>query len=161
MAFKGNLRIDDIQGESQDADHRDEISVNGIQWGTRTKKSAQIKRGRSRSRPKVDSLTVFKSVDAATPYLALASMQGKSFDEIVLMVRKDSGEAHLDYLVITMTNCVFTSFDIESDPTGNDDIISEALSISFEKVKVIYTVQAEDHSAGDEHEIEYDIAAGV
>ncbi len=161
MAFKGNLGIPDIQGESRDPDHRGEISVNGIQWGTRTKKSAQVKRGRSRSRPKVDNLTVFKSVDAATPYLALAAMQGKSFDEIVLMVRKDSGEAHLDYLVITMTNCVLTSFDIETDPTGNDDVISEAVSIGFESVKITYTVQAEDHSAGDEHEITYDVVAGV
>jgi len=30
-----------------------------------------------------------------------------------------------------------------------------------EQIRLLYIIQADDHSAGDEHEIEYDIAAGV
>ena len=162
MALSGFLKIRDIAGESKRADHEDEIDVHGMQWGIRQGKSARVGRGRSRSRAKVDSLVVTKFTDAASPYLALASMQGKSFPEIILSVRKDSGEAHLDYLVITMTNCSITAFAMDNDGSDADLLaLTERVGIQFEKVKMIYTVQADDHSAGDEHEIEYDIAAGV
>ena len=33
-----------------------------------------------------------------------AAMQGKSLPEIIIMARKDSGDAHLDYLKITLSN---------------------------------------------------------
>lgn len=32
---------------------------------------------------------------------------------------------------------------------------------SFERVVVRYTMQADDHQSRDEHEIEYDVSAGV
>ena len=57
---------------------------------------------------------------------------------------QDSGEAHLDYLIITMENVQknrttpFETEDIGAKATGGDD-----------------------HSAGDEHEIEYDVSAGA
>lgn len=53
--------------------------------------------GRRRVRASVHDLTVLKSYDAASPHLTLATLRGQAFDEIVLTVRKDSGEAHLDY----------------------------------------------------------------
>ncbi len=34
-------------------------------------------------------------------------------------------------------------------------------SRSFTKIKLLYTVQADDHSSSDEHEIEYDVSAGA
>ena len=40
-------------------------------------------------------------------------------------------------------------------------MIEEALGLVFENVTFKYTVQEDDHSAGGEHEITYDIAAGV
>lgn len=61
-----------------------------------------------------------------------------------------------------MTNCVLTDYQMEN--SGSDDPltdISEAVDISFEKIRIIYIVQADDHSAGDEHEIEFDVVAGA
>ncbi len=89
-------------------------------------------------------------------------MQGKSFDEVVLTIRKDSGDAHLDYLHITMTNVIISQYEILGDGERmQGQTIMEDVGLSFENMKIKYTVQADDHSAGDEHEIEYDIAAGV
>jgi type VI secretion system secreted protein Hcp len=162
MAFQGYLKIADINGESHRADHEDEIDIHGLQWSIQQDSSTNTGRGRRQSRAKVDQLVLTKHTDAASPYLALATMQGKRFDEIQLSVRKDSGEAHLDYLVITMTNCLISGFDMNAGPPDTtDSLITEKIAITFEKIKMIYTVQADDHSAGDEHEIEFDIAAGV
>lgn len=162
MAITGYLLVPDIAGESKRADHEDEIDVHGLQWSIQQSERTSTGRGRTQSRAKVDNLVITKFTDASSPYLALASMQGKSFDKLVLSVRKDSGDAHLDYLVITLTNCQIAGFDMEAGPPNHDgSLITERVAISFERVAMKYTVQADDHSAGDEHEIEFDIAAGA
>lgn len=160
MPLTGYLKVPDVPGESQRVDHEEEIDVHSIEWEIAQAAQAQIGRGRSRARAEISALSMNKMYDAASPYLALACMQGKSFDEIVLMVRKDSGEAHLDYLKITMTNCAISHYSILPTPQDGQQI-EEHIGLTFEQVKVVYTVQADDHSAGDEHEIEYDLAAGV
>lgn len=161
MQQRGFLKIDDIQGESTVVDHEEEIDITGFQWGLERSTSTARRRGRARSRVEVDSLAVSKFADAASVYLALACMQGKSFPEVVLTMRKDSGEAHLDYLTITMTNVVIEGYDIVKDPDEPDQMPVEEVAFNFEEVKFTYIEQNPDGSAGDEHEIEYDIAAGV
>lgn len=178
MAITGYLLIDDIPGESQRADHEDEIDIVGVEWKIAQAASAQIGKGRSRSRAQVGAVKLTKTKDAASAYLALACMQGKSFPSMTLAVRKDSGDAHLDYLIITMEHATISSFrmagganlgkdsyvedaDADSFSDGATDTILEEIGVVFENVTYKYTVQADDHSAGDEHEITFDIAAGV
>lgn len=162
MAFTGYLKIPDIDGESLRADHEDEIDIHDISWLVEQAAVAQVGRGRSRARAEVHGFYFKKVYDASSPYIALAAMQAKSFDEVVATVRKDSGEAHLDYLTITMTNVVVSKYEITG--VGQDEQaqeLEEQIGFACEKVKIKYIVQADDHSAGDEHEIEYDIAQGA
>ena len=93
--------------------------------------------------------------------LMLACAKGKSFAEIVFTVRKDSGDAHLDYLIITLTNCIISGYRMAQSATeeANQEVISETIEISYEKLNFKYVVQADDHSKGDEHEVEYDLVA--
>lgn len=89
-------------------------------------------------------------------------MQGAAFAELVFTARKDSGEAHLDYLTVTMKKCIISHYGMaqsQAEDSGND-MIAEKVGISFEEVAIKYVVQADDHSAGDEHEVEYNIVAG-
>lgn len=161
MAFTGFLKIPDIYGESTNADHEDEIDVFGVTWGVEGSQNASIARGRRRRRAEVEDITFDKVVDKSSPYLFKAAASGKSFDEIVFSVRKDSGDEHLDYLVITLTNAILTDYAMYHEKEEEGDQICEIIAVSAETVKILYTVQADDHSAGDEHEIEYDIVAGV
>ncbi len=158
MAFSGYLKVPDIAGESVRADHEDEIDIFGANWGVVQETSATQGRGRVQGRAHASAFTFQKYMDASSPYLTLACLQGKSFDEVVFSVRKDSGESHLDYLVITLTNVIVSSYDMSG---GGDQQIMETVSLMAEKIKILYTVQSDDHSAGDEHEIEYDLVAGV
>ncbi|MCK0094143.1 type VI secretion system tube protein Hcp [Yoonia sp. F2084L] len=166
MPLTGYLKIDDIPGESKRADHEGEIDVHDIHWNISQGSSSARGSGRTQSRAQVSSLTCYKEVDASSPYLALACMQGKSIPEATLALRKDSGDAHLDYLTIKMTNCIVTTYEMLNDDAdqsedSDSDVVTERLALSFESVNMVYTVQADDHSAGDEHEIEFDIVAGV
>lgn len=162
MPLAAYLKIGDIAGESQRVDHEDEIDIHDIMWSIDRKSTSQVGRGRRRARAKIRPLLLRKFTDAASAYLLLACMQGKAFPEMILSVRKDSGEAHLDYLVITMENVTISKF--ETLGVGEDDegqTIEEIIGLVFENVTYKYTVQSDDHSAGGEHEITYDIAAGV
>ena len=158
MPFNGHLKVPDIEGESVRADHEGEIDIFGASWSVVQETSATQGRGRVQGRAHASAFTFQKYMDASSPYLTLACLQGKSFDEVVFSVRKDSGEAHLDYLVVTLTNVIVSSYDMSG---GGDQQIMETVSLMAEKVKILYTVQADDHSAGDEHEIEYDLVAGA
>ena len=159
MPMTGYMKLPDIAGESRREGHEDEIDIVSIDWNMSQAANMQQGSGRTSSRATVHPVGIAKTYDASSPYIALACMQGKAFDEVVISFRQDSGEAHLDYLVITLTNVVISSYSMNGSSMGEE--ITDQLSLAFEKVKVLYTVQADDHSSGDEHEIEYDVAAGV
>jgi len=161
MPLTGYMKIPDIAGESLRADHEDEIDIHDLMWSIEQAASAQVGKGRSRSRAQIGSIYARKYYDASSPYLALAAMQAKSFDEIVIYVRKDSGEAHLDYLEITLTNTIISKYEVLGVGANDGQVMEESVGLAFEEVKIKYTVQADDHSAGDEHEIEYDLGAGA
>lgn len=156
----GYLKIPDIPGESQRVDHEDEIDIHGIAWKVHVE-PAEVGSGRTSARAEFSAITVQKYYDSSSPYLFLSTAQGKAFDEITLTFNRpnsDSGE--FSYLKITLTNCVVTNYEVSGE-VSSDDRIAEEVSLSYETINILYTVQDDDHSAGDEHEIEYDIAAGV
>jgi len=162
MPLTGYLEISEIPGESMRAEHKEHIDVHGVHWRIAQKSGTSMGSGLTQARAEIDSLSVYKWYDAASPYLALASMNGTSFAEMIFYARKDSGETHLDYLTITMTNCIISGYEMENDGTDADvQMIGEKVSFAFEQVKIMYVVQAEDGSAGSEHEIDYDIVGGV
>lgn len=161
MAFTGYLKIEGIDGESKRADHEGEIDCFGVEFKATQMSSSSVGSGRTRGRATLSDFTFHKWFDAASPYLALACAKGKSFAEIVFTVRKDSGDAHLDYLIITLENCIVSSYAMvqNSPEEASSEMIGESITVSYEKLNIKYTVQADDHSKGDEHEIEYDLVA--
>ena len=74
-ALTGYLKIDNIPGESQRADHEREIDVLRLEWKIETDESSTTG-VRNRWRAKVTPLKICKCVDKATPALALATLSG-------------------------------------------------------------------------------------
>ena len=161
MAFTGYLKIEGIDGESKRADHEGEIDCYGVEFSASQMSSSSVGSGRTRGRATLSDFTFHKWMDASSPYLMLACSKGKSFSEIVFTVRKDSGDAHLDYLIITLTNCIISGYKMAQNApeAGSSEMVSESIEISYEKLNFKYVVQADDHSKGDEHEVEYDLVA--
>lgn len=160
MAVSGYMKIEEIPGESGRKDHEGEITISSLQWAATRPMVNTPGVGRSTGMPNVTSIVVSKFYDKSSPYLAQAVLLATSFPEIVVTLRKDSGETHLDYLTITLSDCMVESYsfsgasDVETPPM-------ESISIVFNKMKVLYIEQASDHSAGGEHEFEYDLVAGA
>ena len=161
MPLAAYLKIDDIPGESRRAEHEDEIDIHDLRWNIEQSGSPSVGRGRSRSRAKVEALVLHKFADTSSVYLALACMQGKAFSEMTLSVHRDRGEAHLDYLTITMENVTISKYEVLGSGAAEGEMIEEVIGLVFENVSYKYVVLADDHSAGDEHEITFDLAAGA
>jgi type VI secretion system secreted protein Hcp len=160
MAVSGYMKIAEIPGESGRKDHEEEIIISSVQWAATRPIINTPGVGRSTGMPNITSLTVTKLYDKSSPYLAQAVLLATAFPEILVTLRKDSGETHLDYLTITLTDCMIEAYTF-SGAEGGDSPPMESIAIVFNKVKVLYIEQASDHSAGGEHEFEYDIVAGA
>ena len=152
----GYLKIPGIPGESRRADHEGEIDIHAVQFVNH----ANVSRTSGRSSGAVDAspILIGKMLDSSTPYLMQANFESRRFNEVVISLRKDSGDAHLDYLTITLENVRISSFEANyGDENGFD---SEIVALHYESIKVIYVEQEDDHSRGDEHEMEYSLRTG-
>jgi type VI secretion system secreted protein Hcp len=156
MAFSGYLKIDDIEGESKRADHEGEIIVSSFSWGATRSAFRNSGGQRESGLPEVQSLNLTKDYDASSPYLALACIKAKNLGDVILTLRKDQGDEHSDYLTITLTNTLVESYQTGGGGGGNP---VDTLTLSFDSIKVKYIQDADDLTAGGEHEIEYDVLA--
>lgn len=154
MVFTGFLRIPDIDGESRRHDHEGEIEISGLNWSFQNPDARSELSGRSSGRSEASALTLTKFVDKSSVYLAAAVMHAKHFDEVVITVRKDSGDTHLDYLQIELQNVVISDLNMSAEGGA---LITETVSLISENIQIRYTEQADDHSAGSEHEFRFDV----
>lgn len=156
MPFTGFLKVPGIAGESRHAGRKDEIDVFDVMWQLSQKGGGA--KGRAPASATSTAFDFRKFVDAASPYLAHACALGRSFPEIVFTVRRDSGEAHLDYLTIRLINCLVSSYQIDSHDRPDQRQLLETVSIRCEKIEIRYVVQTADHSAGDRHVEAFDVS---
>lgn len=148
-ALTGYMKIGDIKGESTASGHEDEIDIHGVSWNIRRSIPANsVGAQRTRGETTLGDIHVTKNVDKSTPKLMEACGNGTFFDEVVFIVRKDSGDAHLDYLKITMTDVIVTS--VSTGGSGGEDRLTENVSLNFTSAEIVYTVFNEDGtSAGN------------
>lgn len=154
MAVDMFLKLDDIKGEAHDAKHKDEIDVLSWSWGVTQSGTTHAGGGGGAGKANFQDLTVTKWVDLASPKLLSAASTGKHLKEALLTVRK-AGEKPLEYLKITLTDCLISS--VSTGGSGGDDRLTENIGINFAKVKFEYTAQKPDGSAGGVMPFGFDI----
>jgi type VI secretion system secreted protein Hcp len=173
MAIIGYLEIPDVQGEAKGSAHRGQIEIHGIAWIVQQAAAATVGSGRRAGRSQAGPVTVYKFYDASSPYLALCAMNGRALPEVRLYFEAAS-DAHRDYLKVRLRNCLVSGYEMLAPEAAGEvpgrsarsrradaERIRERLSFGFERIGIVYTGQAADGSAGDEHEIEYDVVAGA
>jgi type VI secretion system secreted protein Hcp len=145
MAVDMFLKLPDIKGESQDDKHKDEIDILSWSWGVSQSGTMGAGGGGGAGKASFQDLSVTKWVDQASPKLLSAVSTGKHIKEALLTVRK-AGEKPLEYLKITLTDCLISS--VSTGGSGGEDRLTENISINFGEVKFEYTVQKQDGTAG-------------
>jgi len=147
MAQDMFIKIEGIEGESEDDAHKGEIDLITWSWEVTQATSVHSGGGGGTGKATVHDLEFVHSVDKATPNLLKYCLTGKHIGEAVLAVRK-AGGTPLEYLKITMNDVVVTSV----RPAGasrDDSRINETVKLAFSKVKQEYIVQnAQGGSSG-------------
>lgn len=149
------LKINGIDGESEDATHKDEIEVLSWSWGVSQQSSMHAGSGGGAGRATVKDLTFEHLIDRATPNLTQYCLTGKHIDQATLVVRK-AGGTPLEYIKFTMSDVIVTSVN-PSGVSASQQRPLESVSLSFAKLTQEYVVQNAQGGSGGAITATFDI----
>ena len=143
MAVDMFLKIDGVDGESRDADHKDEIDILAWSWGLSQSGTTHMGGGGGAGKVSVQDISITKWVDKSSPNLLKYCCNGKHFKEALLTVRK-AGEKPLEYIKIKLEELIISS--VSTGGSGGEDRLTENCTLNFAKVAYEYQPQKDDGS---------------
>jgi type VI secretion system secreted protein Hcp len=152
MAVDYFLKIDGVDGESQDQKHKGEIQVESWSWGVSQTGTSAHGSGLGAGRATFQDFSIMKHVDKASPHLMLKCATGEHIKKAVMIARK-AGKDQMEYLKITFQDLLVPSY----HTTGSGDIPQESVSLNFSKVEYEYKEQKADGSLGGAVTKSYDL----
>lgn len=155
MAHDIFLKIDGIEGETEDATHKNEIEVLSWSWGVSQQSNMHMGSGGGAGKATVDDLTFEHFIDRATPNLVQYCLLGKHIKQAQLVVRK-SGGSPLEYLKLTMNDVLVTRVNPEGVST-DESRPRERVSLSFSSMKQEYILQNAQCGSGGAVTATFDI----
>lgn len=152
MAVDYFLKIDGIEGESQDAQHKGEIELEGFSWG-----EAQSAAGGGAGKVTMQPFNFVMKTSKASPQLFLACAGGQHLMSARLTARNSGKNGHT-FLRWTLVDVVVAAYEI-SALEGGDDLPRDQASLSFAKIQVEYIPQKPDGSSDTPVEAGWDVKA--
>jgi type VI secretion system secreted protein Hcp len=150
------LKIDGIQGESMDAEHANEIDLDAFSWGETNVVSHTGGGGGGAGKVAMQDFRFTKRLDKASPVLFQACASGKHFAKAVLTARK-AGEGQQDYLVITLSDVLVSSYQVGGAESGDAGV--EETSLAFSRIVFEYRAQKPDGSPAPPVKAGWDLKA--
>jgi type VI secretion system secreted protein Hcp len=155
MAADIFLKLDGIDGESEDDAHKGEIEVLSWSWGATQTGTFHTGSGGTKSKVDVRDIRIKKEIDKSTPNFWKRCCDGKHIKSAVLTCRKAAGDGKIEYLKFTMEPCVISSVSI--DDSSGDDRLIETVTLNFKVMKTAYTTQTKEGEAGAEIPFNWDV----
>jgi type VI secretion system secreted protein Hcp len=163
------LKIDGVEGESVDKSHPNEIQIESWSWGLSNSGSAHAGSGAGAGKVSMQDFHFAKALDKSTPLLMLACASGRHIQKAVLTARKQSGDAGFEFLKVTFTDVLVSSYsdktppiegtDANGQPVPFDNVPAETLSFNFHKIQLDYSYQKADGSAAATVSFGWDVKA--
>ena len=151
------LKIDGVDGESQDDRHRGEIELASFSWGETNSGAVGHAGGAGVGRVSAQDFHIVKRVDKASPKLFIACATGQHFAKAVLVARKPGVEQQ-EFLKLTFEDLLVTSYQLASEGGGQALPMDQA-GFGFAKLEVSYRPQKPDGSLDAEITQKFDFAA--
>jgi type VI secretion system secreted protein Hcp len=140
------LKLDGIEGESQDSRHAKEIDVSAWSLGVTNPASGHAGGGGGGvGRATFTDLSVTKVLDKASPALLLAVATGRHLRTARLTVTS-GGPRPTEYLTVDLEDVLVTSC-LLADPADPDRPV-ENVSFEYERIHVNYTQQSPTGGVG-------------
>ena len=148
MAFDAFLKLDGIQGESQDKVHSGEIEIESFSWGASNTNTGSSGGGGGAGKVSFQDLHFTMQTSKASPNLMLACCTGKHIPNGVLTCRKAGGANQVEFMKIKLQDCLVSSYNFGSNSSdtgfsalgGNADKPDDQMTLNFVKIDFLYTV---------------------
>jgi len=140
MAFDAFLKIDGIDGESQDKNHPNEIEIDSFSWGVSNPNTAGSGSGGGTGKASLQDFHFAAQTTKASPNLMLACATGKHIQTVTLTCRKAGGTSQVEFLKIKLQDCLVSSYSLGGSAEGDAVVPEDQFSLNFVKIDFLYTV---------------------
>lgn len=140
------LKLNGVDGESQDTDHSGEIDILSFSENIQNAGSYDAGTGGNTGKAAFGELHISKYVDKASPTLRQYCALGTAITTATLSCNKQAGDKKVEYLKITLHNSVVTSVQ-SSGSGGSTEPIPESVSLNFAGIEYDYTQQSDTGDA--------------
>jgi type VI secretion system secreted protein Hcp len=152
------LKVDGIEGESEDSKHGKEIEVLSWTWSESQQGSMGHGTGGGAGKVAMADFQFTMKVCKASPKLMLACANGEHIKSATLTCRK-AGKEQQEFLKFTFSDILVSSYHIGGN--AGDIIPSDSISFNFTKIETAYKVQNADGTLGAEFKAGYDLKKAV
>lgn len=149
------LKLDGIDGESQDATYKNHIELLSWSWGEQNGGSSASGGGGGAGKVSMQDFHFVMSVNKSSPKLIEACATGKHIPKVELFCRKAGGTQQM-YLKYTFTDALVTSYQT-GGADGSSAIPTDQISLNFAKLEVEYKEQKADGTLGGTVKMGYDL----
>lgn len=126
------LKIDGIPGESTDDKHQGEIDIMSFSWGATNPATASAGGGGGAGRVQLQPLHLAKPTDTSSPNLFLKCATGQVLKSAVLTAQTTVGEQPVEFLKITLSDVLVSSYQISASTNpGPPNIVAAPVDTVF------------------------------
>ena len=151
------LKIDGIDGESQDSKHKADIDVESWSWGESQSGSHSGGGGGGAGKVSMQDFHFVMKVNKSSPKLLLACANGEHIKKATLVCRK-AGKEQQEFLKITLSDLLVSSY--QTGGSGHGDVLpTDQISLNFAKIEYEYKEQKPDGTLGGAVKAGYDLKA--
>jgi type VI secretion system secreted protein Hcp len=148
------LKIDGVEGESQDAKHKGEIQILSFNFGESQAGSMADNGGGGCGKVQMQDFHFTMNVNKASPKLFLTCATGEHLPTAVLTCRKAGADQH-DYLKVTLSHVLVSSYQTSGDTHGGLPL--ESISLNFAAIEVEYRPQHADGRLAAASKVKYNL----
>lgn len=140
------LKIDGIEGESQDSKHKNEIEIHSWSFGATQGGTSASGGGGGAGKVSLQDFHFVMRVNKSTPKLFLACASGEHIKNAVLTCRK-AGKDQQEYLKWTFSDFLVSSY--QTGGSASSDVVPmDQISLNFSKIQTQYQEQKADGTLG-------------
>ena len=141
--FDSFLKIDGIEGESQDHKHKSEIDITSFSWGASNGGTFATGGGGGAGKVNMQDFHFTMPINKASVKLFLACAGGDHIKSAVLTCRK-AGTEQQEFYKVTFSDLLVSSY----QSSGGDGLPTDTISLNFAKVEKEYKEQKADGTLG-------------
>ena len=169
MAVDYFLKIDTIEGESEDDAHKGELELNAFNWEEAQAGSFSQGAGGGAGKVQMRNLDFVSPVGKASPKMMLACATGQHIPSAVLTCRK-AGGGQQEFYKITLSDVLVASYRTGSETGGAGEggsgedgyalgVPVDHVGLNFGKIQVEYRPQKPDGSLDNPVKAGYSLKA--